>query len=144
MFLRQRSFKDFSNFVFELQTDATAKLNPTRIHEYLEIIKDSYGIDMCSVVFHYIIVVLGKYLQMMVAYHIHNEEQEGVTEEFKHFNRNYEKLVSNFTDVTGLMFTPGKIPNPNILNSKLGPLKTISSGRSLPRRSRKGEPALYP
>ena len=92
MFLRQRSFKDFSNFAFELQTDAAAKLNPMRIREYLEIIKNSSGTEMCTVVFHYVIVVIGKYLQMMVAYRVHNEELDSVTDEFNHFNQNYKKF----------------------------------------------------
>ena len=82
----QRNFEDFRNFAFELQTDAKAKLNPKRIREYLEIIKDTSGADMCCVVFHYIIVVLGKYLQMMVAYHIHKEDPDRVTKEFEFFN----------------------------------------------------------
>ena len=124
MFLRQRSFKDFSNFAFELQTDATAKLNPARIREYLEIIRDFSGTEMCTVVFHYVIIVLGKYLQMMVAYHVYNEELDGVTDEFNHFNQNYDKLVSHFTFVTGMAFEAGNIPNPNILKSKLRPMAT--------------------
>ena len=124
MFLRQRSFKDFSNFAFELQTDAAAKLNPMRIREYLEIIKNSSGSEMCTVVFHYVIVVIGKYLQMMVAYHVHNEELDGVTDEFNHFNQNYEKLVTCYTDVTGLEFEAGNMPNPNSLKSKIGPMET--------------------
>ena len=113
-----------SYFVFELQTDAAAKLNPMRIREYLEIIKNSSGTEMCTVVFHYVIVVIGKYLQMMVAYHVYNEELDGVTDEFNRFNQNYEKLVSCFTDVTGLEFKAGDIPNPNSFESKIGPMET--------------------
>ena len=118
-FLMQRNFEDFRNFAFELQTDAKAKLNPKRIREYLEIIKDTSGADMCCVVFHYIIVVLGKYLQMMVAYHIHKEDPDRVTKEFEFFNSNYEQLVFDFTDLTGLEFIPGNIPNPNVMKTKL-------------------------
>ena len=117
--MRQRNFEDFRNFAFELQTDATAKLNPQRIREYMEIIKDTSGADMCCVVFHYIIVVLGKYLQMMVAYHIHKEDPDRVTKEFEFFNSNYEQLVFDFTDLTGLEFIPGNIPNPNVMKTKL-------------------------
>ena len=117
--MRQRNFEDFRNFSFELQTDAKAKLNPKRIREYLEIIKDTSGADMCCVVFHYIIVVLGKYLQMMVAYHIHKEDPDRVTKEFEFFNSNYEQLVFDFTDLTGLEFIPGNIPNPNVMKTKL-------------------------
>ena len=124
MFLRQRSFKDFSNFAFELQTDAAAKLNPMRIREYLEIIKNSSGTEMCTVVFHYVIVVIGKYLQMMVAYRVHNEELDSVTDEFNHFNQNIKKLVSCFTDVTGLKFKAGNIPSPKSLKSKIGHMET--------------------
>ena len=72
---------------------------------------------MCTVVFHYVIVVLGKYLQMMVAYHVFNEDLDGVIDDFSHFNENYEKLVNHFTDVTGAEFKAGDIPTPNILES---------------------------
>ena len=74
---------------------------------------------MCTVVFHYVIVVIGKYLQMMVAYHVYNEELDGVTDEFNRFNQNYEKLVSSFTDVTGLEFKAGDIPNLEIVMNEL-------------------------
>ena len=69
-------------------------------------------------------MVIGKYLQMMVAYHVYNEEPDDVTDEFNRFNQNYEKLVSCFTDVTGLEFEAGNMPNPNSLKSKIGPMET--------------------
>ena len=119
------SFEDFSGFVFELQTVATQKLSPLRIQEYLEIIKDSSGgIEMCTVVFHYVIVVIGKYLQMMVAYRVYNEQPNRVTDEFNRFNQKYEELVACYTDVTGLAFEAGNMPNPNSLKSKIGPMET--------------------
>ena len=58
-------------------------------------------------VVHYIIVVLAKYSQMMVAHHIYRKQPESVANDFKCFNQNYEKLLLDFTDVTGEIFTPG-------------------------------------
>ena len=62
---------------------------------------------MCKAVLHYIIVVQGKYLQMMVAYHINKKEPDSVTDDFEKFNNNYGKLLKYFEKVTGESFKPG-------------------------------------
>ena len=62
----------------------------------MEIIKETSGPEMCCMVVHYIIIVLAKYLQMMVAYHIHRKQPESVANDFKRFNQSYEKLLSDF------------------------------------------------
>ena len=106
-FVEQDDFDDFSNYVFELQTNAKHALKPQRIKEYLKIVLDSSGKDMCHAVFHYIIVVLGKYLQMMIAYYINKKDSNRVTKEFEKFNDTYEKLTTYFEKVTGEVFLPG-------------------------------------
>ena len=79
----------------------------------MEIIEETSGPEMCCMVVHYIIIVLAKYLQMMVAYHIHRKQPESVANDFKRFNQSYEKLLLDFTDVTGEIFKPGNISDLN-------------------------------
>ena len=67
---------------------------------------ETSGKEMCHVVFHYIIVVLGKYLQMMTAYYISKKDSKRVTREFEKFNETYEKLVAYFEAITNETFDP--------------------------------------
>ena len=56
----------------------------------------------------YVFFVLGKYLQMMVAYSIFKEDQERVTVLFESFNGHIAKLNNAFLEVTGEVFKPGR------------------------------------
>jgi hypothetical protein len=107
VFLRV-GFKGFQQFAFELQTKAAKSLDPKRIEEYLAMINQEQGRDMCQVVMQYIIVVMAKYLQMMVAYWIHNEDLDQVTAEYDEFNRHVKELLASFKEVTGEELQPGK------------------------------------
>ena len=64
----------------------------------------------------YIFLVLGKHLQMMVAYSIFKEDHDRVTILFETFNRHFAKLNEVFLEVTGEPFKPGQEvfqpPNP--------------------------------
>ena len=62
---------------------------------------------MCQAVMDYIIVVLGKYLQMMVAYNIFKEDSVEVSAQFEQFNMHYENLAAVFEDVTNDVYKPG-------------------------------------
>ena len=102
------SFEDFQPFVFELQTTATKSLSPQRLKEYLTIISKELGLAVCQAVMEYVILVLGKYLQMMVVYHISKKEVELVTSQFDQFNDHFFKLNEVFKEVTGQDFVPGQ------------------------------------
>ena len=65
------------------------------------------GADTCRTTLNYIIVVLGKYLQMIVAYHINKGDLDVVEEDFNKFNSNFYQLVQDFSKVTGEEFMPG-------------------------------------
>ena len=135
MFIAESStaqFDDFKQYAFELRTIATQNLAPQRIEEYLQIIyKDGGGLAMCNNVMDYIVVVLGKYLQMMVAYYIFKEEPDRVTSQFEHFNEQYAKLVRVFEKVTGRAYKPGQ--------------KSVATVKPIPRpANHKAAPALPP
>ena len=114
-FLKQRNLRHFMNYFVEFQTGAVQYLlNPERIRDYLQIVKTksgSEGDNMCQLVMQYVIVVLGKYLQIMVACHIFNEENDSVTEDFKDFNDVFEALMAVFKEVTGKDFKATDIPD---------------------------------
>ena len=71
------------------------------------ILNSEFGADTCRTTLNYIIVVLGKYLLMAVAYHIHKGELDVVEEEFAKFNSNFYQLVQDFSKVTGEEFMSG-------------------------------------
>ena len=91
-----------------LKAHTTMHLSPKRIEEYLGIIFHHGGLQMCQAVMNYILLVLGKNLQMMVAYNIFNKDAERVTQHFQQFNLHYANLMKVFTNVTKEEFIPGK------------------------------------
>jgi len=101
-------FDDFKQYAFELKTIAMQNLAPKRLQEYLEIIyKDGGGLPTVQAVMDYVVVVMGKYLQIMVAYNIHKEESAQVTALFEQFNVNYQSLETIFVEITGIKYNPG-------------------------------------
>jgi hypothetical protein len=105
-------FEDFQEYAFELKTTATKSLSPSRIREYLQTIYEQQGHDACQAVLEYVVVVLSKYLQMMVAYEIHRQKTDRVEAQFKQFNACYTQLVNIFAEITGQPFEPGAAPIP--------------------------------
>ena len=83
-------------------------LAPKRIKEYLTHIHQEGGFDMCHAVMSYVFIVLAKYLQMVVAYDIFNNDFDRVTKQFEDFNTQYEELVKVFSKVTSNEFEPGR------------------------------------
>merc|ERR1719400_2286924 len=83
-------FEDFQQYAFELQTCAAKNLNPQRVKEYLRIIYQEQGIAVCQATMEYVALVMGKYLQMLVAYSIFKEDPDQVTDHFEQFNRDFD------------------------------------------------------
>ena len=104
--------EDFSSYAFELRTIAAKNLAPARIKAYLEIIHEEKGGAASHAVMEYILLVLGKYLQMMVAYSVFVEDQVSVQHRveklFSAFNKTYSELNQIFEEVTGQRFLPGQ------------------------------------
>ena len=68
------------------------------------------------------VTVMAKFLQMEVAYSIHKEEPDRVTEHFERFNKDFEQVREVFKEVTHQVYKPGqevKITKP------LAPVKPI-------------------
>ena len=56
----------------------------------------------------YVVVVMGKYLQMLVAHSIFKDEPDRVTDHFEEFNRDFYKVCNVFKEVTDQDFTAGQ------------------------------------
>ena len=104
----QDGFEGFDYFAFELRTKAIQSFAPERIKNYLTISLDHQGAEMCKLALEYILLVLGKYLQMLVAYRIHKQELEKVAILFQEFNGQYQMIQEVFQEVTGTTFKPGE------------------------------------
>ena len=105
----QEGFEDFQYFAFQLKTTAVKSFASKRIEEYLRIIHARGGTAMCQEVLEYIVLVLGKYLQMMVAFHIFKGDLEKVILQFKHFNTLHSGICEVFLAVTNDPFHPGAL-----------------------------------
>ena len=57
-----------SFYIVELQTNFNQNLKPEKIEEYLRIIKNYHGPDMCKQIINYILVVKSKYLHGSIPY----------------------------------------------------------------------------
>jgi len=107
VFLRE-GFEGFDAFSFEFKTTATKSLSPHRIKEYLTIIYQEEGLPACQATMDYILVVMGKYLQMLVAHSIFKEEPDRVTDYFEQFNNDFYKVCDVFKKVTNQVFKAGQ------------------------------------
>ena len=56
----------------------------------------------------YVVVVMGKYLQMRVAHSIFKEEPDRVTDHFEEFNKDFYKVCNAFKEVTDQDFKAGQ------------------------------------
>ena len=110
--------KSFSSLVSEFEIDANARLSPEKIQKYLKDIRGVQGPEILEIVFHYFIFIHGKYLQMMVANHIAKSDSESVTSEIQRFNRNHQKLLSAFYEVSGYELVTGRVPDPKVAKIK--------------------------
>ena len=56
----------------------------------------------------YVVMVRGKYLQMLVAYSIFKEDIDQVTDHFEQFNRDFHEMCQAFKEVTNQTFEAGQ------------------------------------
>merc|ERR1719427_1164968 len=110
VFLTLKNLNELSSYAFELRVNATQNLDPERIKEYLSMVMPHSGVETCRAILHYVIIVLAKYLQIMVAYHIHIEDADSVQQDFEIFNLSFQQITQNYQLVTGEEFMPGDIP----------------------------------
>ena len=103
----KNSLEDFQHFSFELQTVAEQSLTAERIKSYLAIIHQHREIEETYKVTKGILLVLGKYLQMMVAYRIFKEDnvELQVASLYETFNDQFEQLCRAFEEVTGTLWS---------------------------------------
>jgi len=107
VFLRN-GFEDFQYYSFEMQTVAIQNLNPQRVKEYLGIIFQQQGLAVTQATMEYILAVMSKYLQMLVAYSIFKEDPDQVADHFERFNRDFDQMCQAFKEVTNQTFKAGQ------------------------------------
>ena len=95
MFLRNFSIEQLEHYVFELQTTAEKYFKQDRVREYLTIVHRNQGGDIALGVMAYIVIVLGKYTQMMAAYNI-QRNTEAVVELYEWFNSRFQQFTTLF------------------------------------------------
>ena len=96
MFLRNFSIEQLEHYVFELQTTAEKYFKQDRVREYLTIVHRNQGGDIALGVMAYIVIVLGKYTQMMAAYNIQRQNTDAVVELYEWFNSRFQQFTTLF------------------------------------------------
>ena len=82
----------FDYYIVEMQTNFNQHLKPGKIDEYFQLILRHHGPEMVREMFDYILVVKGKYLQMMTVYYIFKKDISRVQANFERFNEHYFEL----------------------------------------------------
>ena len=72
-FIKQTKLGAFMGYAFELQAKAEQNFKADRVEEYMTTVFTRAGHDGVLGVVSYIIIVMAKYVQIMVAYHITEE-----------------------------------------------------------------------
>ena len=75
----------------------------------------------------YILAVMSKYLQMLVAYSIFKEDPDQVADHFERFNRDFEQMCKAFKEVTNQTFKAGQ---------DVGALKPVAPVKPIQRESK--------
>ena len=68
----------------------------------------------------YVLAVMGKYLQMLVAYSISKEDPDQVADHFEQFNKDFDQMCRAFKEVTNQTFQAGQE-----VQMPMAPLKPI-------------------
>ena len=68
----------------------------------------------------YILAVMSKYLQMLVAYSIFKEDPDQVADHFERFNRDFDQMCQAFKEVTNQTFKAGQV-----IKMPVAPVKPI-------------------
>ena len=84
----------------------------------------------------YVVVVLGKYLQMSVAWDIFLGENENLAAKFEQFNAQFRKINEVFEEVTSKTFKPGE----EVLMQRLFQKKRVDEGLAEVRAKPWAEP----
>ena len=58
--------EELKSYICELQAKAIMHLEPSRIRDFLKIIYEKDGVQVCQHVTEYVVVVLAEFLQIMV------------------------------------------------------------------------------
>ena len=126
VFLDLNNLDQLSSYAFELQVNAIQNLDPDRIKEYLSMVMHHSGVETCRAILHYVIIVMAKYLQIMVAYHIHTKDTDSVQKDFEKFNMDFQQITQNYESVTEEEFMPGEIPQISEVKRQMRKSENIS------------------
>merc|ERR1719319_1389409 len=74
-------------------------LKPQKVAEYLKIVKDRQGNKACQDFYNYIIIVMGKYLQIMSLFYIYNDDASQIGVLFERFNTDFKSLNKRFNNI---------------------------------------------
>ena len=95
----EETMASFDYYIVEMQTNFNQHLKPEKIEEYFRLILGLHGAEMVRELFDYILVVKGKYLQMMTVYYIFKRDVARVQCNFERFNEHYFQLKERLDNV---------------------------------------------
>ena len=102
----EKTHTRFTGFIMELETKADLSFKEENIRELLTKAAKSKGKQRAKHLATYIFIVRAKFLQIVTAYYLYDEDTERVEEEFAAFNRDVKILQVMHEKIFGEAFQP--------------------------------------
>ena len=102
----EKTHSRFSSFIVELETKARVSFKQENIQQLLEKVAKSRGKAYAKQLASYVLIVRAKYLQIITAFYLYDNDTERVEEEFKSFNNDVNQLQNIHKQLFDEVFEP--------------------------------------
>ena len=104
----ENTFELFKGYAAEAQVNYNQHLRPEKVLNYMKLIKEKQVDETCHDFFAYILMIHGKYLQMMSLFFIFNDSPDQIGVMFERFNKDFSSLQYSFEKIMkrDLQFIP--------------------------------------
>ena len=102
----EKAHSRFSGFIVELETKASMSFKEQNIRELLMKVKKNRGKAHAKHLASYVFIVRAKYLQIVTAFYLYDNDTERVEEEFQSFNCDVKQLQKIHKELIGEEFQP--------------------------------------
>ena len=102
----EKAHSRFSSFIVELETKASMSFKEQNVRELLSKVMKTRGRARAKHLAAYVFIVRAKYLQIVTAFYLYDNDAERVEEEFQSFNSNVRQLKKIHKELFGEVFEP--------------------------------------
>ena len=102
----EKTHSRFSSFIVELETKASMSFKQQNIQQLLLKVSKTRGKAYAKQLASYVLIVRAKYLQIITAFYLYDNDTERVEEEFKSFNNDVNQLQKIHKEIFDEVFEP--------------------------------------